>query len=349
MDSHFYLKGRIIMLKKSSLTIASLIGAVFFPLAQAADQFQDNRWYVAPFASYVYTGGDRKADDGWGGGLGAGKIINQYLNVELKGFYEGFGGKNGSWDLAGGTADLQYYFFRDKFSPYAVAAAGGMNTCVGSRCAAGVIGEAGVGFTYELNDNFLVRSDVRYRYNNNIEGHVQPGTTEFNDMTVNLGFVIPFGDKPKPLTKTAFQVAPTPIVAAPVVDRCHGKKAFKGGKVDANGCPVRLVLKGEHFKYDSAELLPAARKILDDLAQELKNDPEKIDIEAQGYASSEGNVSYNLKLSQHRAHSVVQYLKTKGVTNKLVAKGYGITNPVADNSTEEGRSENRRVELIWVE
>jgi OOP family OmpA-OmpF porin len=45
----------------------------------------------------------------------------------LKGFYQGFGGINGPWDLTGGTADLQYYFSRDKFSPYAVVAAGGMN------------------------------------------------------------------------------------------------------------------------------------------------------------------------------------------------------------------------------
>ena len=56
------------MLKRKSLTIASLIGVSVLPLAQAADQIQDDRWYIAPFASYVQTGGDRKADEGWGGG-----------------------------------------------------------------------------------------------------------------------------------------------------------------------------------------------------------------------------------------------------------------------------------------
>jgi len=341
------------MLKNKSLTIAALIGAGFLPSVQAADQLQDNRWYAAPFATFVRTDDDRRAADGWGGGLGIGKIINEHFNVELKGFYEGFAGRTGtSWNLEGGTADVQYYFFRDKFSPYAVAGVGGMNTCVSAHCSAGFIGEAGLGFTYELNDNFLIRSDVRYRYNNN-DIHVQTGTTEFNDMTVNLGFVIPFGDKPKHVARIEPQVAPAPApvvsAPAPVVDPCHGKKAFKGGKVDANGCPARLVLKGEHFKYDSAELLPEARGILDELALDLKNDPEKNDIEAQGYASSEGSASYNLKLSQKRAKSVVDYLKAKGVSNKLIAKGYGIANPVADNRTEAGRSENRRVELIWIQ
>ncbi len=341
------------MLKKKSLTIASLIGAGFLPLVQAADQFLDNRWYIAPFASYLNTGGDRQAQDGWGGGLGVGKIIDQHFNVELRGFYQGFDGKYGAANLAGGTADLQYYFFRDKFSPYAVIAAGGMNTSLGSKNVAGVIGEAGLGFSYELDDNFLIRSDVRYRYNNNMNSHVQPGTTEFNDMTVNVGFVIPFGEKPQRTARAESHYTPpapvTPVHAAPPADPCHGKKAFKGGKVDAHGCPVRLVLRGEHFKYDSAELLPAATEILDGLAKDLINDPDKAEIEARGYASSEGGHEYNLRLSERRAHSVVKYLKSKGVTNKLIAKGFGVSNPVADNNTEQGRAENRRVELIWIE
>jgi OOP family OmpA-OmpF porin len=339
------------MLKKNLLINASLIGMGFIPLAQAADQFQDDRWYVAPFASYVNTGGDRKAADGWGGGLGVGKIIDKHFNAELKGFYQGFGGTNGPWDLAGGTADIQYYFFRDKFSPYAVVGLGAMNTCASANCGVGFIGEAGVGVSYEVNDNLLIRSDVRYRYNNNLNAQVQPGTDEFHDMTVNLGVVIPFGEKPKSVARAETRIAPAPVVTAPTppADPCHGKKAFKGGKVDANGCPVKLVLKGEHFKYDSAELGLNAKEILDGLSQDLKNDPEKKAIEVQGHTSSEGSNEYNMKLSQRRAHAVVEYLKMKGVTNQLISKGYGETQPIADNGTEAGKSENRRVELIWIE
>jgi len=348
------------MLKKNVLTLATLSLAGFLPLVQAADSAPDDRrWYVAPFGTFVKTGGDRQASDGWGGGMGIGKMLDKHFNVELKGFYEDFGGSNGPWSLTGGTADLQYYFNRDKFSPYAVVAAGGMNSCASANCGATVIGEAGVGFTYELHDNFLVRSDVRYRYNNNLNAQVQPGTDEFHDMVVNVGFVVPFGDKPK---HTERAEKPAPIAAAPVVpqtldsdgdgvpdsvDKCPG--TLKGTTVDATGCPVRLVLKGQHFQHDSAELTPNARIILDEVAQNLIAHPQKNDIEVQGHASSEGKASHNLKLSQRRAQSVADYLKSKGVTNRLVAKGYGSSQPIADNRTEEGRALNRRVELIWIE
>jgi Outer membrane protein and related peptidoglycan-associated (lipo)proteins len=347
------------MFKKKLLNSASLIGMGFLPLAQAADQMLDDRWYVAPFATFINSGGDRQASDGWGGGVGVGKMIDKHFNVELKGFYQGFGGTNGPWDLAGGAAEAQYYFFRDKFSPYAVLGVGGMHTCASANCGAGFIGEAGVGVSYELNDHLLIRSDVRYRYNNNFNAHVQPGTDEFHDMTVNLGVVIPFGDKPKYLAKSEV----VPVVAAPrddcstrdsdsdgvndCLDKCPG--TIKGATVDSKGCAVRLILKGQHFKYDSAELTLNAKEVLDSVARDLMAFPQKNEIEVQGHASSEGSNSYNMRLSERRAHSVVEYLKNKGVTNKLSAKGYGETQPIADNATEEGKSENRRVELIWIE
>jgi len=350
------------MLKQKQWVIVSLVGAGCLPLAQAADRLDDNRWYVAPFASFVNTGGDRRAADGWGGGVGVGKMIDEHFNAELRGFYQGFGGDNGPWDLAGGTADLQYYFFRDTFSPYAVVGVGGMNTCASANCGVGLIGEAGVGASYEVNDHLLIRSDVRYRYNNNLNAHVQAGTDEFHDMTVNLGVVIPFGDKPKYVAKSETRMETAPVVAAKVdcskldadadgvndcLDKCPG--TIKGAMVDAKGCAVRLILRGQHFEYDSAELSLNAKELLDAVAKDLIAFPQKNEIEVQGHASSEGTDSYNMRLSQRRAHSVVEYLKMKGVSNKLSAKGYGETQPIADNATEAGKSENRRVELIWIE
>lgn len=346
------------MLKKNLLAIAAFTSAGFLPLAEAADQIQDDRWYIAPFASFVRTGGDRNSSDGWGGGMGIGKILDKHFNVEVKGFYQEFGGANGPWSLTGGTADLQYYFSRDKFSPYTVIGLGGMNSCASANCGAGIIGEAGAGFTYELHDNFLLRSDVRYRYNNNLNAHVQPGTDEFHDMTVNVGFVIPFGDKPKPAEKYEAPVAVAAVADCSTLDSDSDgvndcldlcPDTLKGTTVDHTGCPVKLVLKGQHFQYNSAKLTLNAEKILDDIAENIVTHPMKNDIEVQGHASSEGADDYNMRLSQKRAQSVVDYLKMKGVTNRLIAKGYGETQPIADNSTEAGRSENRRVELIWIE
>jgi OOP family OmpA-OmpF porin len=350
-------------MKKIISIMALLTGLSALPLAQAADSVPDDRWYVAPFASFVRTDTARKAADGWGGGLAVGKIVNEYFNVELKGYYQGFNGystraqRNGSWDLTGATADVQYFFNRDTFSPYAVAAVGGMNTNLLGSSAASFVGELGAGFTYELDDNLLVRSDVRYRYNNNFDAHLLNSTDEYHDMVINLGFVIPIGPKP-----TALAAAPAPIAARPVddcstrdtdhdgindcLDKCPG--TLRGAKVDDSGCPIRIELKGVTFKYDSAELTDHAKTILNEVSSNLIDFPQKKEIEVQGHTSSEGTSAYNLKLSQRRSQSVVDYLKQKGVTNRLRAKGYGEEVPVADNRTEAGRSQNRRVELVWI-
>ncbi len=350
------------MLKKKLLTLVSLISVGILPLAQAADQIQDERWYVAPFGTFIQPGGDRGANSGWGGGMGFGKILNKHFNVELRGFSQSLSGGNstGNWDMTGGTADVQYYFFRDKFSPYTVLGLGAMNTSHNGDSGAGIIGEAGAGFTYELHDNFLVRSDVRYRYNNNINAQLQPGTDEFHDMTVNLGFVIPFGDKPKAKAevKSEIPIAVAAIAACSTLDadsdgvndcldRCP--VTIKDSKIDNHGCPAKLVLTGHNFEYDSAELTLTAKEILDGVAGNIVSFPQKNDIEVHGHTSSEGTNQHNLKLSQRRAQSVVDYLKMKGVTNNLTAKGYGENQPIADNSTEAGKAENRRVELIWIE
>ena len=347
------------MTNKHLLTFAILMGLGLAATAQAKDQFLDNRWYVAPFGSYVKPGGDRNSNPaGYGAGMGFGKILDEHFNVELRGFYNGFddesirAGRKGQWDLAGGTADLQYYLWRDTFSPYAVIAAGGMNSNVNGNSGVGILGEAGAGFTYELHDNFLLRSDVRYRYNNNLNAHLTPvgGTDEYHDMIVNVGFVIPLGPKPQPVA-AAEPVTDCSTLDSDAdgvndcIDTCPGTMA--GSKVNEQGCPLSLELKGVNFEYDSPQLTPGAMTILDGVAENLVAYPQKNDIEVRGHASSEGTSKHNLRLSQRRSQSVVDYLSMKGVTNRLSAHGYGEDMPVADNSTEEGRQQNRRVELIW--
>ncbi len=357
------------MLKKQFLA-AALTGLAAFTTAQAADEFLDDRFYIAPFGTYLHGGGDRNGLDGWGGGLAVGKIINEYFNVEVKGYWQQYnGGTFGSIskfqdygrynaDLTGGTIDLQYFFFRDAFSPYVVAAIGGQNTSrrypgpiPGSQQLASFVFETGVGSTYEVLDNFLLRADVRYRLDT-YPSNFKAGPSVYNDLLVNVGFVIPFGDKP-----VATHIAPPPAQAEcstrdsdhDGVNDCDDKcpNTAKGTKVDEFGCPIRIELKGVNFKYDSPELTDSAKAILDKVSADLSAYPVKKNIEVRGHASSEGTSEYNLRLSQKRSQSVADYLKRKGVTNKLIAKGYGEDYPIADNNTEAGREKNRRVELVW--
>jgi OOP family OmpA-OmpF porin len=360
---------------KKYLTTAMLATLITPVLAQANDDV-DTRWYVAPYGSFVLADDERNSNDGWGGGLAVGKMLNEHFNVELKGFYQDYGKtsgllgfNSGSTNMAGGTADLQYYFFRDTFSPYAVVGVGGATTSMPGGDKTGFIGEAGVGFTYEICEGFLLRSDVRYRYNNNFSGNNDnnnfmwannSSSSDFNEMVVNAGFVIPLGGKvEKPVPKVELPVVrPTPVPDCSTrdddndgvnncVDQCPGTIA--GSKVDAHGCPISLEIKGVQFKYDSAELTQNAKVILDGVAKSLIAYPQKNDLEVQGHTSSEGTDAYNLRLSQKRSQSVANYLKYKGVSNKLTAHGYGESHPVADNSTDAGKERNRRVELIWIQ
>jgi OmpA-OmpF porin, OOP family len=68
-------------------------------------------------------------------------------------------------------------------------------------------------------------------------------------------------------------------------------------------------------------------------------------IEVRGYTDSRGSAAYNLKLSQLRAESVMDYLQSHGLTNRLSAKGFGKEDPIADNATKDGQLANRRVTL----
>ena len=135
------------MLKKHLLALAALSCMGFLPTAQAEDKVVDDRFYIAPFGTFVQPGGDRQSNNGWGGGMGFGKMIDEHFNVEFKGFYQNLsGGKYGASDMTGGIAEAQYYIFRDKFSPYTVLGLGGMNTSHNGKAGAGFIGEAGAGF-----------------------------------------------------------------------------------------------------------------------------------------------------------------------------------------------------------
>jgi len=342
------------MLKKHLLALVALSSVSFLPMAQAADEVVDDRFYVAPFGTFIQPGGDRNMNSGWGGGLGVGKMLDEHFNVELKGFYQNLSGDNGNGnaDYEGGVAEVQYYIMRDKFSPYTVLGLGGMNTRLNGKNAASFIGEAGAGFTYEVSDNFLIRSDVRYRYNNNFNADqpLQAGTNEYHDMVVNVGFVIPLGPKPQPVVAEAPAPAPQPVEVScssldddqdgvnNCVDKCP--TTLPGVKVSIVGCWIVDV----KFANDSAVIPQEYYGNLDNTAKMIKEHPGMA-IEIQGHTSKTGGFKHNMKLSERRAEAVKQYLVDGADIPGLTVRGYGWTQPIDTNDTEEGRANNRRVEL----
>src|SRR3546814_777412 len=121
----------------------------------------------------------------------------------------------------------------------------------------------------------------------------------------------------------------------------------EAGPADNNGCPVAAAIGDNtiQFDFDSAEIRPESYSALDGLADELKASGSS-NVALEGHASAEGTESYNQRLSERRANSVKKYLVNAGVDSGVLSTtGYGESRPVASNDTEEGRSQNRRVEI----
>ncbi len=338
------------MLKKHMLALVALSSVSFLPMAQA-DEVVDDRFYIAPYGTFLQPGGDRNSNSGWGGGIGFGKMLDEHFNVELRGFGQTASGDNGNgaWDMYGATADVQYYIMRDKFSPYTVIGLGGMDSRHNGGSGAGFIGEAGAGATYEVGDNFLIRGDVRYRYNQNFNANLQSGTNEFHDMVVNLGFVVPFGPKPVAPVAVAEAPAPTPVADCSTMDgdndgvndcddRCP--ETLPGVPVSIKGCWIVDV----KFDFDKYNIRPEFFANLDNAARKIKEHPEKA-IEVQGHTDNVGSFKYNQRLSERRADAVKKYLMEGSGRSDLTSRGFSFSQPIDTNETDAGRANNRRVQL----
>jgi outer membrane protein OmpA-like peptidoglycan-associated protein len=139
-------------------------------------------------------------------------------------------------------------------------------------------------------------------------------------------------------------------------DGCPNNPETVNGYKDQDGCPDEkpqeikqaLVLKGVNFKLASAELLEESYYVLEKVYNSLEAYPHVI-VEIQGHTDSQGGDQYNMALSGDRASSVRNYLIMRGIApDRLISRGYGETKPVASNNTEDGRAQNRRVEVVPV-
>ncbi|MCO6055621.1 OmpA family protein [Pseudomonas sp. MOB-449] len=143
-------------------------------------------------------------------------------------------------------------------------------------------------------------------------------------------------------------------------DKCPGTPP--NTPVDADGCPPKeepvaeevvvvehetIVVRDLLFAFDSAKLDPADEAKLDGVASRLKSEAPDAKLTVTGHTDSVGSDAYNQKLSERRAHAVADYLVRSGIpaSNIVSVAGAGESQPVADNSTKDGRAMNRRVEI----
>jgi OOP family OmpA-OmpF porin len=137
-------------------------------------------------------------------------------------------------------------------------------------------------------------------------------------------------------------------------DKCPDEAETKNGYKDDDGCPDEIpqavkkftgVIEGIKFKSGRSQLLPGSYALLDRAVDVLKQYPE-IRLEISGHTDSRGKADKNRDLSQARADAVKTYFMARGIdANRLTSIGYGSEKPVAENSTDSGRAQNRRTEF----
>ncbi len=122
--------------------------------------------------------------------------------------------------------------------------------------------------------------------------------------------------------------------------------ALKAGDFTAEQLIEALNLMSIQFATGKATISQDSHEILQQAADAIKQAPEGTRIEVGGHTDNTGNPDANMKLSQARANAVREHLIRQGVNgNALTAKGYGDTQPVGDNATEQGRAKNRRMQF----
>jgi len=113
-------------------------------------------------------------------------------------------------------------------------------------------------------------------------------------------------------------------------------------------CEVKITQQ-IHFEYNKDKIRPESFPVLDAVVEVLNKNPD-IKLEVQGHTDNKGGAAYNKNLSNRRAASVKTYLVTHGITPaRLTSLGYGFDRPIVDNSTEQNRALNRRVQFIRTE
>lgn len=261
---------------------------------------------------------------------------------------------------------IHQYTTKEKMTPYALVGIGLEDFKKQyQQINDGVTANLGAGIKYAISDNWNIRTEIRDQIN--LEQEIAHNLI----YTVGLGYS--FGQKavkeaPKKETitkiekpKTIIKEEPKQVIkkAAPVIiekdsdgdgvldknDKCPN--TLNGFNVDTKGCPLDINLNVQ-FDTDKSNVKPIYNDRLNKFVNFMNMMPN-YKAKIQGHTDSVGTAAYNMKLSERRAKSVMDKLNELGIKKtRLSFEGFGLTKPVASNSTKEGRALNRRVEAIII-
>lgn len=207
----------------------------------------------------------------------------------------------------------------------------------------------GIGLRYDLPYyGMAIKGDIR---------HIYATREKQNDFMYTLGLGMPLGKKTTPVSAIVPAEDNTPIkeIEAPAkpifedddgdgvpnhLDKCPNTSP--GVKVNSDGCVDTIDLK-INFDYNKSDVKSQYDHIVTEFANIMKQNRAFV-ARIEAHTDSIGGEDYNQKLSEKRATSVVNALVRKGVDYEaLESRGYGKSQPIASNDTEEGRAQNRRV------
>lgn len=156
-----------------------------------------------------------------------------------------------------------------------------------------------------------------------------------------------FNRPPMPAPAIATEIAKPVEIAAPPAAPLTPIEDLKADIAAGENTEKRSIsFHNILFKFDSDEILPQSDSILTE-ALELMTEVPALKIEIVGHTSNEGNEKHNEKLSVKRAEAVKKYLTQKGIeSSRMKTKGLGSSNPMAENTSEDGKSLNRRIEFV---
>jgi OOP family OmpA-OmpF porin len=296
------------------------------------------------------------------GSIALGYRVNPNVGLEAR-----FGQTQADFQGAAGDARFQnttldaYYRFNtaNNFQPYVLVGGGQSrvkveNAGVNNGSADTTIVNAAVGAFYQLANNLSLRGEVR-----GVQ-YVEDSQQNNVDGIASVGVLYAFGGSKAVAAAPAVlaPVAPAPVAdgdddkdgVANSLDKCPGTPTTV--VVDANGCPKMLtetVAKEIRVLFDTNKSIvkPAFNAEIEAVAKLMKEYPTA-KVEVQGHTDSRGSAQLNDQLSQDRANAVADVLtKTYGIAaDRVSAKGYGASQPVADNKTVEGQTKNRRVVAV---
>jgi outer membrane protein OmpA-like peptidoglycan-associated protein len=265
-----------------------------------------------------------------------GKWLNEFAGVRVG--YQGFYTSNtyveyGEDPFHYGHADL-LFSVRDWFVPY-------LHVGYAKIDKGGIGGGIGIMAPIQITKRIAIVPDVKLlAHSRNLFAEGAGGLA--STMSGTLGVAITLGSKRKPvepiIIREPYEVIKhdTVTVTEVRVDTVYIEKDLD----EINKILSDVVL----FDFDKYDLTAEAIPVLNRVADILKKYPEA-NIVVEGHTDSVGTETYNQKLSENRANTVVNYLKDQGVKCGLSSIGYGKSRPKTDNSTPELRHQNRRIEF----